>query len=97
MASPPVGVPLAEADRPDRLADVPVQIELVGNGSAVQKFLEAIPLRTDEIQSRGLPEAAPGKPAYFIDRLIIRKESRDKFDEVRVRAIIRSFVELNSG
>jgi hypothetical protein len=97
VSSPPVHVHSSEPSRPDHLADVPVQIELVGHATAVQRFLESLPLRTDEILARGLPEAAPGKPAYFIDQLIIRKESRDKVDEVRIRALIRSFVELNTG
>jgi hypothetical protein len=97
VSSPPVHVHSSEPGRPDHLADVPVQIDLVGNATAVQRFLESLPLRTDEILARGLPEAAPDKPAYFIDQLIIRKESRDKVDEVRIRALIRSFVELNTG
>jgi hypothetical protein len=61
------------------------------------RFLESLPLRTDEILARGLPAAAPGKPAYFIDQLLIRKESRDKPDEIRLRALIRGFVELNNN
>ena len=97
VSSPSVDVHSSEPGRRVHLADVPVQVELVGNATAVQRFLESLPLRTDEILARGLPEAAPGKPAYFIDRLMIRKESRDKVDEVRIRAVIRSFVELNTG
>ncbi|MCL4178969.1 MAG: hypothetical protein KJ072_14655 [Verrucomicrobia bacterium] len=97
ISSPAVEVHSAESGRPDYLANVPVEIELVGTANAVQRFLESIPLRAEEILDRGLPEAAPGKPAYFIDRLFLRKEARDKVDEVRLRAVIRGFVELNGG
>jgi hypothetical protein len=97
VLSPEVEVHAPEPGHPDQLADVPVEVELVGSATAVLRFLEAIPLRAEEITARGLPEAAPGKPAYFIDRLFIRKEARDKADEVRLRAVIRGFVELNHG
>jgi hypothetical protein len=97
VQSPPIEVHAAEPGRPDYRADVSIQVELIGSATAIMQFLESMPLRTDEILARGLPAAAPGKPAYFIDRLLMRKESRDKPDEVRIRALIRSFVELNTG
>jgi hypothetical protein len=86
----------AEPGRPGDMADVPIEVELVGSAPTVLRFLEAIPLRAEEILARGLPEATPGKPAYFIDQVFLRKEARDQFDEVRLRAVIRSFVELNT-
>jgi hypothetical protein len=97
VSSPPVDVYASETGGPDYLAEVSTQIELVGNATAVLRFLESLPLRADEILARGLPEASPNKPAYFIDQLLIRKESRDKLDDVRIRAIVRGFIDLNSG
>jgi hypothetical protein len=96
VKSPAVSIYPAETGRPRDLADVPLEVELVGNAPAVLRFLESIPLRAEELPARGLPDAAPGKPAYFIDRLFLRKESREQVDEVRLRAVIRGFVELNN-
>ena len=98
VSSPPVEVYSAsDAGLPDHHANVPVQVELVGQAYSIMRFLESLPLRSDEILERGLPAAAPGKPAYFIDQLLIRKESREKPDEIRLRALIRGFVELNTN
>lgn len=96
VASPPVEV-YTDPGRTDYRADIPLQIELVGNATSMMRFLETLPLRSEEIAERGLPPAAPGKPAYFIHRLFIRKESREKPEEIRMRAVIRSSLELSPG
>jgi len=41
-------------------------------------------MRGDELRAAGFPEAPPEKPPLFIDRLIIKKQSPEKPDEVRV-------------
>jgi hypothetical protein len=43
-----------------------------------------LPLRANEIQAAGLPEAPADKPPLFVDRLIMQKQSPDKADEVHV-------------
>jgi hypothetical protein len=47
-------------------------------------LVKCLPLRADEIRAAGLPEAPADKPALFVDRLIIQKQSPDKADEVHV-------------
>jgi hypothetical protein len=74
------------------LAELPVQIELTGPIQNVANFLQILPLRTDEIKAAGLPEAPTNKPALFIDRLVFRKQSPDKPDEVRVSLRAVGFV-----
>ena len=46
----------------------------------------------DEIKAAGLPEAPTNKPALFIDRLVMRKQSPQKTDEVRVSLRAVGFV-----
>lgn len=75
--APPMNHPLP-------LAEVPVQLELSGSMSSVTRFLESLPLRTEEIKAQGLPEAPTNKPALFIDRVLLRKEAPEKPDEVRL-------------
>lgn len=68
-----------------RIADeLPFTLQLTGNMSAVNRFLTTLPLRTAEAQALGLPELPATKPALFIDRVMVRKESPEKPDIVRV-------------
>lgn len=74
------------------LVELPVQIEFTGPMASVGKFLQALPLRATEIKAAGLPEAPTNKPALFIDRLVLRKQSPEKPDEVRVSLRAAGFV-----
>ena len=44
------------------------------------------------MRAAGLPEAPLDKPVLFIDRLVVRKQSPDKPDEVRVSLRAVGFV-----
>ena len=74
------------------LAELPVQIDLTGPLPNVARFLQALPLRAGEIKAAGLPESPTNKPALFISRLVLRKQSPDKPDEVRVSLRAVGFV-----
>lgn len=74
------------------LVELPVQIELTGPAASIGKFLQTLPLRPAEIKAAGLPEAPTNKPALFIDRLVLRKQSPEKADEVRVSLRAVGFV-----
>jgi hypothetical protein len=76
----------------DRLAELPVQVELTGPADTVWKLLGALPLRGDELRSSGFPDAPVEKPPLFIDRLILRKQSPEKPDEVRILLRVVAFV-----
>ena len=73
-------------------AELPVQIELTGAIQSVARFLQTLPLRAGEIKAAGLPEAPTNKPALFIDRIVLRKQSPDKPDEVRLSLRAVGFV-----
>lgn len=74
------------------LAELPLQIELTGPVANVARFLQTLPLRADEIKAAGLPAAPTNKPALFIDRLVLRKQSPEKLDEVRLSLRAVGFV-----
>jgi len=74
------------------LVELPVQLELSGPAPNVGRFLQSLPLRADELKAAGLPEAPTNKPALFVDRLVLHKESPDKLDDIRVSLRAVGFV-----
>ena len=76
----------------DRLAEIPLEIEFTASATNATQLLRCLPLRADEIRAAGLPEAPPDKPVLFVDRLVVRKQSPDKPDEVRVSLRALGFV-----
>jgi len=69
---------------PRRWTQIPLQMEFTATGNNAVKVIQTLPLRADEIRAAGLPEASPDKTPLLIDRLVVRKESPEKLDEVRV-------------
>ena len=76
----------------DRLAEIPLEIEFTASATNATQLLRCLPLRAEEIRAAGLPEAPPDKPVLFVDRLVVRKQSPDKPDEVRVSLRALGFV-----
>jgi len=74
------------------LAELPVQLELSGQATNVMRFLQSLPLRGNELKAAGLPEATTNKPALFIDRMVLRKQTPEKPDEVRLSLRAVGFV-----
>jgi hypothetical protein len=81
---PPVLTNAPPTNDTERLAEIPLQVEFSGSAASVAMLVQSLPLRADEIRAAGLPEAPADKPALFVDRLIIQKQSPDKTDEVHV-------------
>jgi hypothetical protein len=81
---PPVLTNAPSANGTERLAEIPLQVEFTGSAASVAMLIQSLPLRAEEIRAAGLPEAAADKPALFVDRLIILKQTPDKTDEVHV-------------
>ncbi len=74
------------------LAEIPVRIEVTASAPAIASLLQSLPLRAAEMPAAGLPEALPEKPALFLDRLTLRKQSPDKLDEVQASLRVVGFV-----
>jgi hypothetical protein len=90
-------VPLALTNAPTaetagRWAEIPVQIEFTAPADSAVKFVQTLPLRTEELRAAGLTNAIVDKAPMFIDRLIIKKQSPEKLDEVRVSLQAVGFV-----
>ena len=81
---PPVLTNAPPTNSLERLAEIPVQLEFTSTAGSLGRLLQALPLRADEIRAAGLPEAPADKPALYIDRLVVQKQSAEKTDEVHV-------------
>lgn len=68
-----------------------VALELIGPMSAASRFLLAVPLRGIELKDLGLQEVLAAKPVLFIDKMILRKSSADRPDEVQVNVVVSGF------
>lgn len=92
-----LAVPLVLTNSPPppgtlRLTEIPLEIEFTGSASSAARFIQSLPRRGDELRAAGLPEVSADKPPFYLDRLIIRKQSPDKPDEVRVALRAIGFV-----
>jgi type II secretory pathway component PulM len=92
-----LSVPLALTNAPPAssgpdLVEIPVQVEFTAPVASVARLLRSLPLRTEELRATLLPEAPLDKPPLFVDRLVLKKQSPDKPDEVRVSLRAIGFV-----
>lgn len=74
----------AVGDNNQRWTELAFQVQFSASATNALRLLESLPLRGDELRASGLTNDLPGKLPLFMDRLIIRKESPEKLDEVRV-------------
>ena len=74
------------------LEAISVRVELVGPMESISNFLLALPLRAEEMKAAGLPELLPGKPALFLDQLILRKQTPEKPAEVNLDMVVCGFI-----
>jgi hypothetical protein len=73
-------------------AEMSLTIEFVSSAPAAAKFLQSLPLRAEEIKQAGLPETSPEKSVVFIDRLLVKRQTPEESDEVRVWLRAAGFV-----
>jgi len=72
------------ADVAGRWAEIPVQVEFTASAENAARLIQSLPLRGTELRGAGLPDAPAEKEPLLLERLIIRKQSPEKLDEVRV-------------
>ncbi len=92
LESPLVFTNVPSPDAAGRLAQIPLQLEVVGPVANVLRLVRGLPLRGSELRAAGFTNAPPGKLPLLLDRLIIKKQSPDKPDEVRVALRVLGFV-----
>ena len=89
---PPVLTNASPVNSLERLAEIPLQLEFTCTAGNFDRLLRALPLRAEEIRAAGLPEAPADKPALYLDRLVVQKQSAEKTDEVHAWLRVVGFV-----
>ena len=89
--------PLALTNAPptnsrERLAEIPLQIEFTASATNATRLLQCLPLRPEEARAAGFPDAPADRPVLFVDRLVVRKQTPEKPDEVRISLRVVGFV-----
>jgi len=87
---PPVAAPPANAT--NRWATVRVHLTAVGNVDAIGKLLLALALTPDELKRTGLPDDLAGRPALFLDRLLIRRNQLDAAEQAQLELVVSTVV-----
>jgi hypothetical protein len=82
----------ASFDAQGRWSEIPLHLEFTASGENALRLVQSLPLRKEECAAAGLPAPVKAKAPLFIDRLIIRKETPEKLDEVRVWVRVIGFV-----
>lgn len=80
------------ADAPSHWTEVPMQVEFTAPAPGLLRILQSLPLRAEEARAAGLPPLPGNKAPLFIDGLILKKQSPDKPDELRVWLRLVGFV-----
>ena len=74
------------------LREIPIRLEMTGPMPVISKFLLSLPMNAAELKAAGLPESAPAKPPFLISKLMLRKTSPQKLDEVKVDLEVAGFL-----
>jgi hypothetical protein len=88
----PMAVTNAPAPGSTRLAEIPIELEFTGSASSAGKLIQSLPRRGEELRAAGYTDLPADKPPLYIDRLIVKKQSPEKPDEVRVAVRLIGFV-----
>jgi hypothetical protein len=92
LESPLVFTNVPPPDATQGVAQIPLQVEVVGSVDSVLRLIQALPLRREQLRAAGFTNAPPGKLPLLLDRIIIKKQSPDKPDEVRAALRVIGFV-----
>ncbi|HRT09632.1 MAG TPA: hypothetical protein P5233_14730 [Candidatus Paceibacterota bacterium] len=67
-----------------RWVEIPIEVEFTAPAASATSFVQSLPRRVEEILAAQLPEAPPGKSPLLIENLIIRKQTPEQPEEVRI-------------
>ncbi|MCX8155740.1 MAG: hypothetical protein N3J91_04710 [Verrucomicrobiae bacterium] len=79
----PLSPPSSVQDRPLGY-ELPVTFNASGPWPAVMRFLASLPVRQGDPLPAGLPELSPGKPVFYLERILLRKDVPEKPEIVRL-------------
>ncbi|HNQ73340.1 MAG TPA: hypothetical protein PKN95_07025 [Verrucomicrobiota bacterium] len=72
---------------------IPIQIELTAPAPTINRLLQALPMRTNELAAAPLALTLPGpKPALYVDHILLRKQTPTHLEEVRATVQVAGFV-----
>jgi hypothetical protein len=69
-----------------------IDFEFTSAASNALNFVQSLPLRGEELKVAGSPVTLTNKLPLFIERLVVKKQTPEKMDEVRVRLRLLGFV-----
>ncbi len=73
--------------------EIPIQIELTAPAPAVKRLLQALPMRTNELAAAPSPlSVAAPKPAFYVERILLRKQTPAQLEEVKAIMRVTGFV-----
>ncbi len=87
----PARIHTASTNAPEILVELPIRLEVLGSATAANRFLEMLPLAEAELQTRGVANPPKGKPGLFLQRILMRKESREQLEGVRLELTTSGF------
>lgn len=93
----PARIHIADTNTAEALVELPIRLEVLGSATAANRFLEMLPLAEAELQSRGLADPPKGKPCLFLQRILMRKESREQLEGVRLELVTSGFALVKRG
>lgn len=64
--------------------ELPVTLQATGPWPAVQRFLASLPVRHGDSLPAGIPELSPGKPVFYLERILLRKDVPEHAQSVRL-------------
>jgi hypothetical protein len=79
-------------DHGSGLRELPMRLEVVGSMETLSRLLVALPSRGAELKVAGLAEVLTNKPAFFVDQLLLRKNSPERPQEVQMELTVSGFV-----
>ncbi|MBL9127778.1 MAG: hypothetical protein JNL97_09030 [Verrucomicrobiales bacterium] len=76
----------------DRWPNVRLHMTVVGTMDAVGRLMVALALTPEELKPSGLPEGLGGRPALFIDHVLIRRNELQAAEQVQVELVVGTVV-----
>lgn len=69
-----------------------VHLTALGDVDAIGKLLLALTLTPDELKRTGLPEELGGRPALFIDRLLLRRNQLESAEQAQLDLVVGTVI-----
>ncbi len=89
MSPPPAPVPGAAVAQP---ATLRLHLTTVGSVDALGRLMLALTVTPEELKTLGFPETLGGRPALFIDHVLIRRDELEAAEQARLELVVSTVV-----